>query len=310
MKASTSLLCSLAAIAAFPALAKEDIEFVQEHLPEVAMDNRYATLPVWHGGANGADDKRFVAQGAYSFTNASALQIRGPLLSIGSHWNLRHAWQLTLFGFYDTLQLAATRETRDLQTLFAPSTPIDRPVAAEFTNLDGTMTDIGAGVSFARAFDSRWFGEHRWLGGALWQRVTLDDCRFDYRLTAGPQSGLAGTIDFDATYVHVAPFIGFEQPRDHGRWATSLHVLAVYPLPRRGIVGHITGPGFDIRGDTAKAGSGKHFGDPSLTVGYALIYKPAHLSIDLGTLVSQVLLEPYVHRGIDRDLVLSFAIGF
>jgi hypothetical protein len=38
-------------------------------------------------------------------------------------------------------------------------------------------------------------------------------------------------------------------------------------------------------------------------------YRPAHLSIDLGTLGTQALLEPRVHLGIDRNIVLSFSIA-
>jgi hypothetical protein len=56
---------------------------------------------------------------------------------------------------------------------------------------------------------------------------------------------------------------------------------------------------------TADSGNGKHFGDPSVTLGLDVTYRPAHLSLDIGTALTQQLLEPHVHRGVDSDWVLS-----
>lgn len=295
----------------FVASAKEDIEFVQEHLPEVAMDDRYATLPVWSSSSEaGGDEVGIDFQSAFSATKAGDLEISGPLFAIGSHWQLNPHWSIGAFAFYDPLRLKSTREQRDLQTLFAPSTPIVRPVAAEFRGLDGTATDIGLGVNVAWQSDAGFLGMHRWICGVLWQQMKLEDYRFDYRIMEGPQAGTTGTIDFDATYTHVVPFAGLEVLRDYGRWTTNAHALLAYPLPRRGVVGHITGPGFDIHGDTADVGNGKHFGDPSVTFGYTVTYRPAHLSFDLGTLVAQRLLEPKVHRGIESNILLSISLDW
>lgn len=299
----------MAAAMPLRSFAKEDIEFVQEHLPEVAMDNRYATLPLWDTVATDAAGRSTSFQSAYSDTTTGNLAISGPLFSVARHWRLAWHWSLDAFGFYDPLKLSSDREDRDLQTLFAPGTPIGRPVAATFTSLDGTATDIGVGLGVAKRMETGWFGTHRWLAGIIWQRMSLRDYRFNYRLDAGPQAGMTGTLSFDADYEHIVPYAGLELPRQHGKWATNFHLLVAFPMPRHGVVGEITGPGFDIRGDTADVGNGKHFGDPSLTLGYTLTYAPAHLSIDIGSLVSQALLEPYIHRGIERNMVLSFSVG-
>lgn len=292
------------------AAAKEDIEFVQEHLPEVAMDNRYATLPLWSNAGEAQRSAGVDLQSAFGSTSAGTLTIDGPMFAIVAHTPLSEHWEIGGLAFYDPLRLTSSFERRDLQTLFAPSTPIVMPVAAEFSNLDGTSVDLGAGMYVSWSGAGGVLGQHRWIGGALWQRMTLEDYRFDYRLTAGPQAGLTGTIDFDATYAHIVPFAGLELPRTYDRWATNLHVLAAFPLPRRGVTGHVTGPTFDIHGDTAAVGNGKHFGDPSLTLGYTVTYRPAHLSVDLGSLLSQAVLEPWVHRGIERNILLSFSYGF
>jgi hypothetical protein len=289
-------------------VAGEDIEFVAEHLPEVAMGNRYATLPLWGTPA----DRRgwsYELQSAWTSATSGSLEISGPMLSASVGKRSGKAWHGGAFAFYDPLRLTSGTEMRPLQTLFSPATPIERPVAAEFTGLDGTADDYGAGVFAALEGAGGWLGEHRWTFGALWQRVVLDQYAFDYRITEGAQAGTTGTIDFDATYEHIVPFVGAGFPRDHGRWSGNAHVLLAWPFPRRGVVGHITGPGFDLHGDTEDVGEGKHFGDPSLTIGYTVTYRPLGFSVDLGTALTQTVLEPHIHRGVDRSMVLSFSFA-
>lgn len=286
------------------AAAKEDIEFVAEHLPEVAMDNRFATLPVWGGGADAAGSQ-YELQGAFSSSSSADLSIAGPLLGVSWQRHLSAKNRLGVLAFYDSLQLKASDDRRQLQTLFAPQTPIARPVDARFSNLDGTATDVGGGVFWSHSVDQGFLGAHSFVTGLLWQRVELRDYRLDYQLTGGPQAGMRGQIDFDTHYDHFSPFVGIELQRSLGEWTFSPHALLVYPIPRRGFAGHITGPDFDISGTTETAGNGKHFGDPSVTLGLTLTYLPAHLSVDLGTFVSQALLESRIHRGIERNLLLS-----
>jgi hypothetical protein len=295
-------------LAAVGAQAKEDLEYVQEHLAEVPMDNRFATLPLWRTTDDGSAN--VAAQVGYADIQAGELNSSGPMLAIAGHWRLTPNWEFRTFGFYDSYQLSSGLDRRDLQTLFAPQTPLTRPVAAEFSGLDGSAKTIGVGVNVAWDSSAGILGDHRWIGGLLWQRISLEDYRFQYLISAGPEAGTTGTIDFDADYSHVVPFVGLELPRNHGRWSTNAHVLFALPWPRGSVHGHITGPDFDIHGDTAAAGHGTHFGDASLTLGYTITYHPAHLSVDVGTLLTQWLLEPYINPGIDRNLVLSFSMDW
>jgi hypothetical protein len=299
-----ALLGTIGLSLAAAASAEHDIEFIAEHLPEAMMDNRYATLPVWDLGA-GTENRAYQIQAAYSSTAAGDLSIAGPLLSVAASRPLSGATRLGVLGFYDPLRLQSGDDARPLQTLFAPETPIARPVDAVFTNLDGRATDFGAGLFWSRNGSEGWLGEHSWVAGLLWQRVDLRDYRFNYVVTSGPQSGLRGQIDFDGHYDHFTPFAGLELPRARGDWLFTPHALFAYPVPRRGVQGHITGPGFDLSGDTASAGNGKHFGDPSLSLGLTVTYLPTHLSIDAGTLLTQAFLEQQIHRGIERNWLLS-----
>ena len=139
-------------------------------------------------------------QGAWSHTESGGLSIQGPMFSLGISHKLTGAWRLGAFGFYDPLKLQATHDERPLQTLFSPETPIQLPVAARFSNMDGRSTDYGAGVFIARAQHSAWLGEYEWTAGVLWQRIELRDYRLDYEILEGPQRGVTGQIDFDTDY--------------------------------------------------------------------------------------------------------------
>lgn len=287
------------------AYAKHDIEFVAEHLPEVAMDNRYATLPVWTAMTSTPDDGwTFAAQGSFNQASAGGLEVSGPLLSFAVSRPLSSRWSVTALGFADELALSGDDE-RDLQTLFAPSTPIARPVAARFEGLDGSVHHYGVGFALSAASDRGWLGAHRWVAGLLFEDVDLRDYSWNFTILEGPDAGTRGVIDFDNDYRHFTPFGGLQLVREHGDWIFSPHALVALPLPRRGWVGHIATDQFDIHGDTADVGNGKHFGDPSLTLGFDITYRPAHLSVDLGTVLTQALLEPFVHAGIDTNWVLS-----
>lgn len=291
-------------LACGPAAAKEDIEFVAEHLPEVAMDNRYATLPVW-GATRASDGWSFASQAAYARTSTGNLSLDGPMFAAAAWRALSSRWSVGVFGFADTLSFSGRNEQRPLQTLFAPSTPIARPVDASFEDLGGTMRHYGAGVAAAMASDRGWLGDHRWVGGVLFEQIGLRDYGSNFTILAGESAGTRGRIDFDNDYRHVTPFVGLQLVRERNDWALSPHALFALPLPRRGVVGHIQTAQFDIHGDTADVGNGKHFGDPSVTLGLDLTYRPAHLSFDVGTVLTQAVLEPRIHKGVDSNWVLS-----
>jgi hypothetical protein len=285
--------------------AVEDIEFVAEHLAEVPMDNRYATLPIWRSTAELARPWSYSAQVGVSSTSSGNLNNAGPLFSVAVTRVLTSRWDTGAVIFADTTELSGDADERPLQTDFSPDTPLPLPVAARFDDLDGRMRHYGGGPYVALSANTRWLGEQRWVGGLLWQQVELRDYRLTYHVLEGPALGVSGQIAFDADYKYVTPFVGLELPRRWTRWSVSPHVLAAWPFSKRSVVGHITGPGFDLHGDTESAGEGTHIGDPSLTMGFDVTYLPAHLSIDVGALVMQYLIEPYVNKGIETNWVLS-----
>ena len=298
--------CALIAVLVIPALAPaaESIEFVGEHLPEIAMDNRYASLPLWDRCPEPGDRTCFAFEAGYGHTHSGTLSIDGPMFAASVAKPVGERGTLTAFVFFDDLALGSGIERRPLDVLFA-NPPLTLPSDAQFTGLDGTARDSGAGVAYRRAAQLRFLSGFEWTAGLLWQRVALRNYSFAYEITAGPDLGTRGTLDYSANYSHLTPFAGIAWPRAHGAWGFTPHLQYAMPLPRRGVAGHITGPGFDLRGGTDTNGHGKHFGDPSVTAGLDLTYLPWNLTIDLGSTVSQALLEPFIHEGVKHNLLLS-----
>ena len=60
-----------------------------------------------------------------------------------------------------------------------------------------------------------------------------------------------------------------------------------------------------MHGDTAEVGNGKHFGDPSVTLGLDITYqaRASELRHRHGAVAG--VLEPAIHKGIDTNWVLS-----
>lgn len=295
-------LTALIACLAGGAQGAESLEFVVEHLPEVAMDNRYAGLPLWNSCDAAATC--FAVNAGWSRTQSGTLEFEGPMLALSTAWALGSEYRLSGFAFVDSYTSSGGVERRPLEVQFADP-PLALPADAEFSGLDGDAHDAGLGVALNGSAQPRWLPAFDWSVGLVWQRFQLSDYRFDYLLTSGPDSGTRGTVDYSTTYVHVTPFCGAAWPRTHGAWHYAPHVQLAVPLPRHGIEGRITGPGFDLSGNTEELGNGKHFGDPSVTLGFNVTYRPWKLTLDVGGSITQALLEPHIHKGVEHNLALS-----
>ena len=306
---ATCLLLAMGHDAVLHGAELEDIEFVAEHLPEVAMDDRYAALPLGTSGP-GAAESPWQVQAGFLQIAAGDLELAGPMLAVSRTFPLSSHWQVALFGFLDDLSFDGATTTRPLAPLFSNDIPLALPADAQYQNFAGSAVDIGFGAVFRRHSDTPWLGSHVWLAGLLVQRMALRDYSADYLLLSGPDAGIAGTVDYSADYDHVTPIAGLELHREYASWSFRPRILVALPLPRRPVAGRMTGPGFDISGDTDAAGHGVHFGDPSLTLGFGITYEPYGLTIDLGSTVTQALLEPVIHKGIDRNWMLSLEATF
>ena len=307
MLAGFTAACAVPATAAAP----ESFEFLAEHLAEGAVDNRYASLPVWNRADFAGRERWFGSvQVGYSRTVAGNMRLSGSLVSVAVGRELPSGWELSGFAFFDRLTFAGSGGVRPLRILFVASTPLDLPADARFGSLEGSARDIGIGFAIARPAESHLLGHYRWQLGGFWQAVTLDDFGVNFQLLSGRTAGTSGRSDYSGRYAHLTPFAGVSWQMGQRKWRFSPHVLLAVPLPRRGIQGRISGPGFDLRGDTAANGEGKHFGDAALNLGLEITFTPWNLSVDVGSAITQALIEPIVHKGVDTHLLLSARWAF
>lgn len=287
----------------------KDLEFIAEHLPEAAMDQRLAALPLFGGGElHGVISWR--AGLSLSQTSSGAQALKGALFAVSVDRRLSAAWSVSLFGFYDDLKLKGSPERRNLVVGFSRNVPLHLPAEALIGGLQGRARDIGVGVMLRRRSDGTWLGQHEWLFGLQWQRLELLGYASHFQLLSGLDAGVAGEIDYSHTYTHFAPMLGAAWPRERGDWNWTPHLLAVIPRPVRGVAGRITAPGIDVFGDTEAAGNGKHFGDPFIAAGLVVGYAPWHVTFDLGAVLAQRLVEPRIHKGIDGNWLVSMGVAF
>jgi hypothetical protein len=289
------------------ASAKESIEFVAEHVAEIAMDNRFASLPLWNACSQEQRADRtycFGINASYARTDSGTLTLDGPMFSLSAARPLGEHHRWVGFVFFDDFSLSGGEEHRPLDTLFVDA-PLTQPAEAVFTGLNGRARDVGLGLALKGTAHWNWLPWCEWSAGLMWQQFKLTDYRFDYLITEGPDAGTAGTIDFSATYTHIAPILGAAWPRARGSWQLVPHVQLAVPLPRRGIEGRITGPGFDLSGNSGDNGTGTPFGDPSVTIGLNVTYQPWNFTVDIGSTITQALIEPKIHEGVQQNVLLT-----
>jgi hypothetical protein len=282
--------------------AAEDLEFVAEHLPEVSMDNRYATLP-W------ADDAGYVLQGGYTSIRSGSLKLEGPELSFSIDRAFGTRWHWTALAFYDRQQFSGSSE-QPFAVFFTRDAPLSLPATAHFDALEGRDEHYGFGGMLHRRFDWPWLGNVDLAFGALAESVRLRGYRSAYRVLTGASTGATGTIDYSETYRYITPIASLSKRSAHPVWNWSPRLTLAMPLPRQPWHGAISGPGFAVSGDTARIGNGKHMGDVDLSLGLDVIYEPWHLSVDLGSALTQALFEPKVHKGVDENWIAAVKIAF
>jgi len=290
------------------AAGAHDIEFVSEHLVEVAMDHRYAALPVWPSETEAR--WQFTAQAGYSATRTGELELSGPTFSMGVHRSLDRGWMLSGFAFFDDLQFSGHNDHRPLNVEFVANVPLSLPADAVFTSLGGSSRDTGLGMSVSRFIEAGRLAGWRWTAGALWQRLELSNYSSPYLVLAGPSAGATGIIDYSLSCSFTTPFGGVSRPIAVGRWTIEPRLLMAVALPTRGVQGRITGDGFDLSGNSADNGHSKNYGNPSPVIGIVVRYEPWGLEVDVGAALTEALLEPVWHEGVDQNIALSVAWQF
>ena len=284
------------------AMAAESFEYISEHIPEVAMDNRYATIPLHQ---QRTESGSLMLQTGYSSTRSNNLELSGGQFAVSYQTPLGETWSLQAMLFDDELTFSGGNVNLPMDPLFSRAIPLSLPADARFGDLQGDASNLGVGLFFARDLGMPCFGTVYAAFGLIRQTLHLENSRIPYQLTSGPDSGTTGSVDYSADYAFVTPVMSISRPIRYTEWDWVPRLTVALPLPRAGVQGRITGPGFDIAGDTANIGRGRHYGDFSVTLGLAAFYKPWGMAIDLGAMVSQLLLEPFIHKGIESNWIVS-----
>jgi hypothetical protein len=316
MQASTTRRASPAiAAAAFLAVsparaASEDLDFITEHLAEVAMNNGAASLPLWQRDWRETRAWRGYLSGGYHAIAAQAIDLEGSLVSGAVEHVLSANWSVRGAAFAESATLSGTPGVRLLKPIFLNPLPAGLPATAVFGRLDGQVGLVGAGVTATWRNHAGWMDGSEWMGGLVWQQLSIDHSTTTYRLVDGPAAGSSGTIGYDSRFTFYTLVAGMQWHRRYAGWLFSPHWHVTLPLPRGAVAGRLTAPGVDATGDSALARNGHHLGDGYLSLGLSVTWLPAHVTVDLGTTLSQYFLEPVVDKGIDRDLMLAVEWNF
>jgi len=294
-------LASLPAAAAIPNSDPEDIDYITEHLPESGMDARFLALP-WPAGRLEAGTWQTTVEAGYAATEASFLQLGGPLLAASAAYSFRAGWAVEGIGFYDSLKISGGSGREILHPTFARP-PLDLPEFADFSHPRGDYLYAGAGLGLL--WQRPGSSEDRWwtvTAGALWSRLELDGFQVDYEVATGASTGAQGVLDHSSTNDFATPFVGLGWTRPLGeKFSMAPRALAAVPLPQGDFTGRITGPGFDASGNSTS------IGDAFVGLGLELVHRPSGLGVDLGGTLYFAGAERIVHKGVRRALTLQLA---
>ncbi len=286
-------------------LPKEDLDFVVEHLFEVTMDHRFASMPTT---AEAFEKGRWqwAVDGGWGGATARGLDVGGALFAATAGLGVAERRGVEMTAFFDRFSLSGSSGEQVLRPLWSTQIPLDLPQRAQVSGFGGDVTSWGVGATFVwqrspAPTGRRW----TWRAGAIYDRLEATNARARYRLISGASTGTVGEIDYSATYTYVVPFGEGEIRWPLGqRWEIAPHFAFFNPLPRRGFIGRITGPGFEVAGDTEKAKGLTPMGDPYLSLGVRLDHRRSGFGIDLGATAFQATTESIFHDGISQALLL------
>jgi hypothetical protein len=280
----------------------EDIHVLAEHLPEVAQDARYFSLP-WPGERPAPGRwQPFVGLG-WNSAKADFMKESGALFSFGATrgWTERSA--LTLFGFYDRFDVSGGSGEQVLRASFAP-VPLDLPERAVFSSPEGTFTHYGVGAAWAHEISETGAARPTSVeAGLAVDRLLLKNYRMHYRVPVG-DAFAEGTLDHSSEATFVTPFVGFEKRFSlGGSFYLIPRVMAGAPLPPADFDGRLTGPGFDLSSGDPGGKPGK-IGDGFVSLGAGFLHRRSGIEIDLGALAGFPLFESATHPGVDQSFLL------
>lgn len=281
----------------------EPLDFQAEHAIEGAMNHRLAQFLTTGDEIEPGLWNLAAGLGTGSATS-SAFDLDGEMISLAAARGLTGGGGLELAGFYDRFDLSGAGGPQELEPQWTNEVPIEFPQLADTRNPRGEVKHWGAGLAWVKAAH----GKHRrrWRFGLLYSRVEVDSFTIEYRLQSAPE--ISGLIDYSASYDYVWPWADIEANWNLGSsWKMVPHAAFFFPLPQTGFIARMTGPGFDVSGDTDTASGIAHMGDAHPALGLRFDHRPSGLSVDVGATLYNLVAEPLDHPGIDQAITLQIA---
>ncbi|MEZ5649817.1 MAG: hypothetical protein R3E87_04630 [Burkholderiaceae bacterium] len=285
-------------------MAGQSVDFVAEHLLEVPMDMRYGVFA--HAPQDLLEPQWRVQFGLGRVSGAN-LRNTVPMLGLSRYIpaSPRGGWLFA--GFFDRYRFSGDAGPASMAPSFGNAPSLPGAFDVQIRAVDGSADHVGLSLARVHRLDS---GGTLQFGLAV-ERLDVARFRAAFR-TTGLAQDFDGAVDYAGVYDIFTPFVSAESsPRSLSQdWQGHWLVRLAWPLPRVGFKGRLTGPGFDVSGDTTDVGGGKHIPDPFVGLGYTLEHRPSGLQIDIGATLYGLVLEPRVHREIGRALMLSFSLPF
>jgi len=286
------------------AVAEEELGFTAEHMIEAQMDARYMALPEIERQTTDARSSRFGM--GYMTTSGGPTTSASLLLDVQFFKPLpnHERWAVVLGGFVDLIRFDGTAGTVTIDPNFLSISPIDTPLDADVLDVSGDALHMGLSVAAARQISRN----SAWQAGVVLEYYDVDEFRVAFR-TGGP-AGFDGVVDYAGSYNSITPFVTLRHvfPRRSERFTYSSRALLAWPVPRRGFQGQISGPGFQLEGDSETAGTGRHIPDGFAGVGFAIDSVAHRWRVDIGASVWLYLAENQGHEGIDPPLFVHFNV--
>ncbi|NQD37772.1 hypothetical protein HPT27_12110 [Permianibacter sp. IMCC34836] len=304
--AATHAVCALvlAGTLGGNAEAAETIDFVAEHLLEVPMDTRYLALPQ-RPFLGQAPETRL--QLGYAHLQADTLANSVPMLAIQRFQPLSDDTALLFSGFYDQYNFSGNTVRGELDPYYVESGPFPERFMVDITDVSGDGAHYGVSVAYSKRLYSYFHGQV----GVTLERMKIRSFEVAFTTVDLP-TNFSGNVDYAATYDVVAPFLSFDwEPREVlDGWLHSGRIILVWPQPHKGFVGRISGPDFDLAGDTDQAGNGKHIPDAFLGFSYSVEHQASGWRFDIGALLHTYLLEPTAHKDVGSPIFITVTVPF
>ena len=286
------------------AYAEESLDYIAEHLLEVPMDFRYSSLPQVP-----LDDKdpEWRVQGGLGSEAGGLMHADVATLSLQYYQPINRDSGFTFSVFYDPFRISGDNGPAVVEPSFATLTNSPQRINASVTSIEGNGFHVGVSGSYLFLRDNG----ASWQIGALLETIKAQKfvIQFD---SVGLASNYSGELNYTSTYNALTPYVNYEFAPNNLAFGFvgNLKATFAWPLPRVGFKGSISGPGFELSGDTDKAGNGTHIPDIFFGLGYSIEHPSTGWRFDVGTLAYLYVVEPRAHDQIDPPIFLSIAKAF